>query len=309
MQTILGAGGSIGSEIALALPKYTNKIRLVARNPKQINAFDEVFKADLLDPHQVDMAIKGSEVAYLTAGLAYNTKVWQEAWPQLMRNVIDACKKHQTRLVFFDNMYMYDPASLPNMTEHSPIKPCSKKGLVRKQIADMLLEASAAGDIKALIARGADFYGPGIRNSVIGFSVIDRLINGKKANWFCSTRYKHSFTYTPDAGKAAAMLGNDPNAYGQVWHVPTAADPPTGDEWIRLFAEEIGARPRVQVAGKTMIGILGMFVPVMKEFKEMAYQWDRDYVFNSAKFQSQYSFSPTTYAEGIRMVANAAQKS
>jgi len=33
MQTILGAGGAIGVELAKALPKYTSKIRLVSRNP------------------------------------------------------------------------------------------------------------------------------------------------------------------------------------------------------------------------------------------------------------------------------------
>ncbi len=37
MQTILGAGGSIGIELAKALPKYTTDIRLVGRNPKKVN--------------------------------------------------------------------------------------------------------------------------------------------------------------------------------------------------------------------------------------------------------------------------------
>jgi hypothetical protein len=32
---------------------------------------------------------------------------------------------------------------------------------------------------------------------------------------------KHSFIYTPDAAKATAILGNTPDAYNQVWHLPT----------------------------------------------------------------------------------------
>lgn len=34
MQTILGAGGSIGTELAKELINYTKDIRLVSRNPK-----------------------------------------------------------------------------------------------------------------------------------------------------------------------------------------------------------------------------------------------------------------------------------
>lgn len=308
MHTILGAGGSIGTELALALPTYTNKIRLVGRNPKKVNAFDETLKADLLNPQQLDQAVKGSQVAYLTVGLPYSTKVWEATWPVLIQNVIDACQRHGTRLVFFDNMYMYAPEAVPHMTEQASCLPSSRKGVVRKKVADMVMEADAAGKISALIARGADFYGPGIRNSVLGISVVDRLIKGKKANWFCDTRFKHSFTYTPDAGKAVAILGNDPKAFGQVWHMPTAADPLTGKAWIEAFAEEIGAKPGVQVAGKTLLSVMGLFIPIMKEFRELAYQWDRDYVFDSSKFEKQYRFQPTPYEKGIQTVAAAAQK-
>lgn len=43
MQTILGAGGAIGSELARELSQYTHKIRLVSRNPQQVNATDELY--------------------------------------------------------------------------------------------------------------------------------------------------------------------------------------------------------------------------------------------------------------------------
>ncbi len=37
MQTILGAGGPIGTELAKALPEFANQIRLVCRHPKAVN--------------------------------------------------------------------------------------------------------------------------------------------------------------------------------------------------------------------------------------------------------------------------------
>ena len=54
-----------------------------------------------------------------------------------------------------------------------------------------------------------------------------------------------------------------------------------------------------------MIQIIGWFVPVMKEMVEMAYQYDRDYIFDSGKFEKRFNFTPTPYADGIRaIVAN-----
>jgi len=305
MQTILGSGGSIGIELARALPEYTRSIRLVSRNPKAVNATDELFPADLLDAAAVDRAVAGSEIVYRTAGFAYSAKVWSATWPKVMENVILAARRHGSSVVFFDNMYMYAPEEVPHMTEASRVAPVSRKGKVRAEIAAMLMDAAGRGEVKALIARSADFYGPGIGNSVMGISVVDRLRAGKKANWFHSTRHHHSFTFTPDAGKATAILGNDPRAYGQVWHLPTAADPPTGAGWVEAIAGELGAPARVQVAGKGLVRIMGAFVPVMREFSELMYQWDRDYIFDSSRFEKTYGFAPTPYSEGIKAVANA----
>jgi uncharacterized protein YbjT (DUF2867 family) len=43
MQTILGANGTIGSVLAKELTAFTDKIRLVSRNPKMVNETDELF--------------------------------------------------------------------------------------------------------------------------------------------------------------------------------------------------------------------------------------------------------------------------
>jgi nucleoside-diphosphate-sugar epimerase len=305
MQTILGSGGSIGVDLAKALTEYTSEIRLVSRNPKKVNDSDKLFSCDLTNGEKVSEAVRDSEVVYLTVGLEYKLKVWQEQWPGLMKNVIEACKKHGSKLVFFDNNYMYDPSHLGYQTEETPINPSSKKGEVRAQLVSMIMKEAEAGNLEALIARSADFYGPGIRNSVLLETVAKNLLNGKKANWLCSLDKKHSMTYTPDAGKATAILGNSDKAYGQVWHLPTAPEPPTGREWIERFAKEIGVEPKSMVASKFIIRIMGLFNPVMKEIYEMAYQWDRDYVFDSSKFEQEFDFIPTSYEEGIRAVVSS----
>lgn len=305
MHTILGAGGAIGTETAKALKQYTESIRLVNRNPKKVNEKDELVAADLTHADEVAKAVKGSEVVYLTVGLPYSINVWKETWPELMRNTIAACKTSGARLVFFDNIYMYNPEYLGHITESTPVAPVSEKGEVRKQIAHMLMEEVEKGKLTAVIARAADFYGPSIKNaSVLTETVFNRLAAGKAANWMMSLKYKHSCTYTPDAGKAVALLGNHPQAFNRVWHLPTAPEPLTGKEWVETIAHELGVKPKVMVASKFMIRMLGLFNPIMKEFVEMLYQYDRDYVFDSSAFEKEFNIRATPYSEGIKEVIN-----
>ncbi len=106
MQTILGAGGAIGVALARSVQSYTNDIRLVSRNPKKVNDTNSLFPADLTNRQKIYEAVKGSEIVYLTAGLPYKIKVWRETWPAIMQNVIDACIEYNSKLVFFDNVYM-----------------------------------------------------------------------------------------------------------------------------------------------------------------------------------------------------------
>jgi nucleoside-diphosphate-sugar epimerase len=54
--------------------------------------------------------------------------------------------------------------------------------------------------------------------------VYKNLQKGKKAMWLADASKIHSFTYTPDAARATALLGNTPDAYNQVWHLPTSAE-------------------------------------------------------------------------------------
>lgn len=303
LQTILGAGGAIGRELAKSLTLYTTNIRLVSRNPSRVNPTDELVKADLTQKEEVLKAVKGSTVVYLTVGFPYKAALWEEVWPQTIRNTIDACKEYGSRLVFFDNIYMYDPDHLDGMNEETPINPPSKKGVIRARIAEMVMNDVKSGKLTALIARSADFYGPGIEDvSVLTETVFKNLSQGKKAFWLGNPNQPHSFTYTPDAGKATSILGNTPDAYNQVWHLPTAPAPFSGKEWVEAIAKEMRVKPKMMAVPKFMVQLMGIFSPFMKEMNEMMYQYDKSYNFDSSKFEKRFNIQPTSYIEGIKEV-------
>ena len=298
MQTILGSTGVIGKELAKTLPQYTNKIRLVSRNPKKVNDGEELVSANLLNSDEILKAVEGSEVVYLTAGIQYDIKIWRRDWPVIIKNVIEACKKNNSKFVFFDNVYSYGKVD-GWMTEESPVKPDSEKGKVRAELNKMIMHEVKQGNLKAIIAKAADFYGPETLISFVNIMVFENFKKGKKAQWMLDENKKHSFTYTPDAGKGTAILGNTESAYNQIWHLPTNRNVLTGKEFIELAAKAMGVKPEYMVVKKWMTQMLGIFSKVIKESVEMLYQNDSDYLFDSTKFKKAVNFTPISYEEGI----------
>jgi hypothetical protein len=104
-----------------------------------VHPTDDLASADLLDAKATADAVAGSSVAYLVPGLKYDYRVWREQWPTVMRNAIDACKRHGTALVFFDNVYAYGRVD-GLMTEDTPYNPCSRKGEVQAENMEILYQ-------------------------------------------------------------------------------------------------------------------------------------------------------------------------
>lgn len=304
MQTILGANGVIGRELSSHLPKYSHRVRQVSRSPRRVNPTDELFSADLLDARATAEAVAGSEITYLVAGLKYDHNVWQEQWPRVMRNAIDACKRHRSALVFFDNVYAYGRVE-GVMREDTPYNPCSRKGEVRAHIATMLMDQIRRGELRGMIVRAADFYGPKAQVSVTHATVTERLKFGKTPQWICNAKVVHSFTYTVDAGRSLALLGNMPAAYGQVWHALTSSEQITGEQYVRI-ACELARRPySLNVVPRWMLRCMGIFVPLVRETVEMLYQFEYDYRFDSSKIERALGLSATPYREGIAATLQA----
>jgi nucleoside-diphosphate-sugar epimerase len=189
------------------------------------------------------------------------------------------------------------------MTEDTPFNPCSRKGEVRAAIASTLLDAMRRGELQALIARSADFYGPGARLSLLEAVFFARLRAGKAPQWVGNPDLAHTFTFTPDAGSALAALGQAPEAFGQTWHLPTAQSlngaAVTGRGLARAVCALAGQPDRLQVAPAWLLHAMGWFVPVLRENREMMYQYQHGYRFESGKIEQAFGLRPTPYSEGL----------
>ena len=307
MHVILGAGGAISDILCGALKENNMPLKLVSRRAAP-TAFGTSISADLTSARALRPLLEGAETAYLLIGLPYKLSVWQAQWPGLVRNIINACSDTGTKLVFLDNIYMLSDQSMPHMTESSPMEPSSEKGKVRAEVDRMILDAADSGRIRACIARAADFYGYIQPNkSILLDLVIRKMAAGKKPQWFYTINRKHSFSYVPDIGRALALLGQSPQSWNQVWHVPTAPAM-TLEEIIRFINQALGTNLRPMVTNEFVTSIIRLFIPALAEMKELKYQMVQDYVLDSSKFEKAFGFTPTPMEKGLKEILEQIQK-
>ncbi|WET50898.1 NAD-dependent epimerase/dehydratase family protein [Chryseobacterium indologenes] len=305
MQTILGANGQIGEELARELKRnFTSDIRVVSRDAKKINDTDEAFSADLSIREKAIEAVKGSEIAYFTLGLPISSELWEQQFPLILQNVIDACKINGTKLVFFDNTYMY-PQDDRVLTENTVFAPVGRKGRVRKKMAEMVLKEIESGELEAVICRAPEFYGPGKTQSITNTLLFNNIKEGKKLKVPLSIHKKRSLIWTPDASRATALIGNTPDAFGQTWHLPVDKSHPTYKEFIRTASGIYGRDLKYSAVPKFAFKIGALFNQKVKELLELLPRYEHDNIFDDSKFRTQFpEFQVTTYKQGITQIKN-----
>jgi len=303
MQAILGANGQIAEELTKELYRsYTKEIRLISRNPKKIHETDQLFPANLLDLASTQKAVEGCEVAYLTVGLPMNSKMWEEQFPTMMKNVIEACKNHKTKLVFFDNTYMYAKTS-ELQTEESLFAPIGRKSTVRALIAEMLLNEIRNKTIEAAICRAPEFYGPNKTQSITNTLIFNNIFKRKKVKIPLKDNTKRTLIWTPDAGRAMALIGNSPDTYNQTWHLPCDDSRPTYRELVNLTSEIYGKELKYKVIKMWMFKLGSLFDKQMKELQELLPRYKYDNIFSSDKFKKRFpEFEVTCFDNGIKQI-------
>lgn len=303
MQTILGANGIIGEELAKELrKKYTSNIKLVGRHPQKIHAEDVLCKADLLDKANVLEALNDTSVAYLTVGLPYTSDVWLRDWVRIMSNVIDGCRQKKCRLVYFDNTYAY-PQDMSIQTEMTSFNPNGKKGEGKKQAAELLLSAMAKHEIEAAICRAPEFYGPGKTKSITNSLIFENIKKDKPPKVFLRDDVLRTLIYTPDAGRAMALIGNTTDAYGHTWHLPCDDHRLTYKGFIEEVSRQLGRKIPYTILSITMLKAAAVFNNNIVETMELLPRYAMDNIFDSSRFKARFpEFTVTTYEDGIAQI-------
>jgi nucleoside-diphosphate-sugar epimerase len=302
MQTILGSNGQIGYELAKELyNNYTTDIRLVSRNPKKINPSDQLVSADLLDFEQTKKAIETSEIVYFTVGLPMDSDLWESNFLKITNNVIQACKEAKSKLVFFDNTYMYPKDNTPQ-DENTKFFPVGRKSVIRSKMAELVVSEMENGYLEAVICRAPEFYGPNKTQSITNTLVLNKIKSNTTATIPVNKATLRTLIWTPDASRAMALIGNTPNAYGQSWHLP-CDDPHTFQDMMHISEKILNKSLKYRVIHLWQFKIAKLFSKEIRELDELLPRYEVDNIFISDKFKKAFpDFNITSFETGIMQV-------
>ena len=300
---VLGAAGGTGSAVVRELVARGLPVRAVTRSgATDVQQRVEQVAADVATADGARRACDGAAVVYHCAQPDY-TK-WAELFPPLIEAVLDGAAAAGAKLVFADNLYMYGPPNGP-MTEKTPPRAQGPKGRTRVEMAAAILRAHADGRLRCTIGRSSDYYGPHGTATAAGDNIMKPALRGKRARWLGSLDQPHTLNYLEDMGRALVTLGERDEADGQVWHLP-AAEPLTGRQFLTLVYEAAGHPPKPGVATRTMIRLIGLFNPLVRELNETLYQFEHPFISDASKFQAAFGpFEPTPHSEAVRRTVDS----
>ncbi len=256
-----------------------------------------VVKADATNPDAVAEICQDAAVVFHCAMPPYTD--WPEKFPPLTKGIMDGVSRTHAKLIFGDNLYMYGPTTGQPIHEDLPYAATGHKGKTRAMMAKMLLDVHQAGKVRVAIARAADFYGPRVRNSVVGEMFFEAVLAGKPVNALGNVDLPHTFTYIGDYAKALVTLSERDEALGRAWHVPSAKTISIR-ELVSLAEKELEQPIKIRSAGRFMVSILGLFNPMIRETKEMMYIWETPYILDHSQYEAQFGAETTSHEDAIK---------
>jgi nucleoside-diphosphate-sugar epimerase len=300
LHVILGAG-QIGTRLADVLLARGHRVRIVRRSDggALLRPNLEHVRGDITDLAFAEQATRGAAVVYDCMNPLYHQ--WREQLLALGRGSLHGATRAGAKLVALDCLYMYGKPS-GAMREDTPVNPCSKKGALRVELANLRLDAQRRGDVRVAIGRASDFFGPALQYSAWGDRFFERVFAGKAGECMGDPDMPHSYTYADDVARALAILGERDEAMGHVWHLPT---PPA--ESSRALAHRLGRalgmRVEVERVPKLALRALGLFSPFMREVVEMTYQFEMPFVIDDARFRATFGVEPTPIEDVVAETA------
>jgi nucleoside-diphosphate-sugar epimerase len=172
-------------------------------------------------------------------------------------------------MLLIGTVYPYGCPQSNLVTEGHPRNPQTYKGRMRKEQEDILFAAHNEGKIQACELRLPDFYGPNVDKSFLWGAFV-AANKGGRAQLVGPIDTPHQFVFVPDVGPIVRRLLATDRAWGHVWNFAGSGTATQRELVTNIFA--MARSPlRMMVAGKTMLRVLGLFNPKMREMVEMHY--------------------------------------
>lgn len=295
MKTILGSG-QLGIAVMEVLLKANplEEITLVNRKGAldiKIPDNVKVVAADVTNKIDMESIARKSDVIFSCTDVPYQS--WAKFYPATASALAHALDNTNAKLVFADNMYSYGNVLGHIMHEGLPHSAQTRKGLIRTSVITTLLKSGNEFSERVAFVKAADFIGPRIYKGIFGTDFLDKIYEKKTIMLSGKIELPHTFTYISDFAQAIVNVGNAADAFGQLWHAPNATAVSI-DKWIHLFQLFTGEKVEIKVLPKFVVRIAGIFNSLVREFYELAYQFEYPYLVDHSKYTNRFGDHSTS---------------
>lgn len=290
LHVVIGFGPA-GAATARLLADQGHEVRVVTRSGRSPEPGIEHIALDTTDSTRLTEVVRGAAAVYSCAAPPYHR--WASDWPPLASSLCAAAEAGGAVLVMLGNLYGYGPVDGP-LTERLPLAATGTKGRVRAALWEQARSLHEQGRIRAVELRASDFFGPGVTDGGhLAARVMPRLLRGRPVSVLGDPNAAHSWSYLPDVARALAELAGAEQAWGRAWHVPTEPAR-SAREMVDQLAAEAGTGP-VAVRGlpSAVLGPAALFSPLLRELKEVRYQFEAPFVIDASAYQAAFAVRAT----------------
>jgi nucleoside-diphosphate-sugar epimerase len=295
---VVGAG-PVGRAVTRELVSGGHEVGVITRSGSSVP------KAT---PHALDATNSPGVAALATGALAiincanppYTS--WDTDWPPIAASLLQAAEQSCAALITMSNLYAYGPTH-QQMHATTPLDSKGKKGMVRAKMWTDGLAAHGQGRVKVAEVRASDFFGPEVRDANLGERVMPKILLGKRVQVLGRTDVPHSFSFMPDVGRTLARVASDPSAWGRAWLVPSITM--TQQKMIAAIAAEAHQKtPKISTLPSAVMSVLAAFVPLMRELKEIQYQFTAPFVVDASDTTAILGIVATSTNDALRQTVD-----
>ncbi|MFF2809037.1 NAD-dependent epimerase/dehydratase family protein [Streptomyces sp. NPDC058000] len=296
LHVVIGFGPA-GAATARLLVEQGHSVRVVTTSGRSPEPGIEHIACDAADRERLSEVAQGAAALHSCAAPPYHR--WASDWPPLAASLCAAAETTGAVLVMLGNLYGYGPVEGP-LTEELPLAATGPKGRVRATVWEQAQHLHDQGRIKAVEVRASDFFGPGVTDGGhLAARVMPRLLRGKPVSALGDPDAPHSWSYLPDVARALVEVAGEERAWGRAWHVPTEPALSTREMVDRLAARAGTAPVAVRGLSPAVLGLAGLFSPLIRELKEIRYQFDRPFVIDASAYEAAFAVRATPMDEQV----------
>ncbi len=301
---ILGFTGGIGRAVAMSLCKRNIPVKALVRDQEKAKRFIdgieniELIQGDASTTEDLDKAFQGIGVVYYCINVPYHQ--WENKVLGLLNKCVEAAIRHEVRLVFPGNVYVYGHAKYNPVDEKHPHAAHTKKGQIRMEMEEMLALARKDSGLDYTIVRMPDFYGPYVINT-FSEQLYLNAIKGKTLRWIGNLDTEIELIFIEDGGEAMVMAALEKKSSGEIFNIPGNSIT-TSRKYLREIVNQARKKAKISTMDSDLVfWLIGLFSPIVKEVHEMLYLKREKLILKGDKFSKLIGPLPTTdYTIGIR---------